>query len=189
MNEHTQNLFLRKLNDKDMDAYELLYHYYYKILMLYVLQFIKQEDVAKDIVQDLFISVWEQNLNFDSIQALKTFLYNSARNRSLNHLKHMQVEEKYVRLMKGKADESVDMYLEIEKQEIYRQIFTVIDELPTRCKEIFEMHLMGKKNSEIAELLHLSIGTVKTQKKRALKQLRKKIGPLAIALLLPDILL
>ena len=188
MDRHNYNLFLHQLNNKDLEAYKLLYYYYYRILVLYAIQFVDQEEIAKDIVQDLFISVWEQELNFDSVQALKTFLYNSVRNRSLNYLKHLQVEEKYVQRMKGKTSEPVDMYLEIEKQEMYRHIFAVIDELPARCKEIFEMHLQGKKNSEIAELLHLSIETVKTQKKRALKQLRKKISPLAIALLLPDIL-
>jgi len=80
------------------------------------------------------------------------------------------------------------MNRKIYEQEIYRQVFAAIEELPPRCKKVFEMHLQGKKNSEIASLLNLSIETVKTQKKRAMRHLRKRMGSLFVLMLAFDIL-
>ena len=54
------------------------------------------------------------------------------------------------------------------EEEVYRLLFRAIDKLPTRCREIFLLHMDGKKNEEIATALGISIETVKTQKKRAI---------------------
>ena len=188
MKQGNYNLFLKQLNEKHLDAFQLLYDYYYKILVLYAINFVEQEVIAEDIVQDLFISIWEKDVKFDSLTAFKTFLYNSVRNSSLNYLKHLQVEEKFARASQQKGADTDELFLEIEEQEIYRQLFKIIEELPVRCREIFEMHLQGKKNNEIASLLALSIETVKTQKKRAMRHLRRRLGVLATSLLLTNIL-
>lgn len=188
MGDRDYNLFLYQLNNKELEAFEFLYRFYYKILVLYSLQFVDQEDVANDLVQEVLISLWEQELSFDSFSAVKGFLYNSVRNRSLNHLKHLKVENRYIQLKSHDNNEQEDIWKEIEEQEIYRQVFAAIEELPPRCKKVFEMHLQGKKNSEIASLLNLSIETVKTQKKRAMRHLRKRMGSLFVLMLAFDIL-
>ncbi len=64
------------------------------------------------------------------------------------------------------------------EEEMYKILFEVIDSLPKRCKEIFELHLAGRKNEEIANLLNISILTVKTQKSRAMQILRTHMGDL-----------
>lgn len=188
MGDRDYNLFLYQLNNKRLEAFEFLYRYYYRILVLYSVQFVEQEDVANDLVQEVLISLWEQELSFESISAVKAFLYNSVRNRSLNHLKHLKVENKYIQFKSQEDEEQEDLWKEIEEQEIYRQVFAAIDELPPRCKKVFEMHLQGKKNNEIASLLNLSVETVKTQKKRAMRHLRKKMGPLLSLMMVFDIL-
>ena len=74
------------------------------------------------------------------------------------------------------------------REEVYRQLFETIDALPERCREVFLMYMEGKKNEEVATALHVSIETVKTQKKRAMSILRKKLGGyqfLLLQLLLP----
>ena len=73
-------------------------------------------------------------------------------------------------------------------EEVYRQLFETIDALPERCREVFLMYMEGRKNEEVATALHVSIETVKTQKKRAMSILRKKLGAyqfLLLQLLLP----
>ena len=69
--------------------------------------------------------------------------------------------------------------LKMIEEEMYKILFEVIDSLPKRCKEIFELHLAGRKNEEIANLLNISILTVKTQKSRAMQILRTHMGDLA----------
>ena len=64
---------------------------------------------------------------------------------------------------------------DVMEEEIYRWLFKTIDELPPRCKKIFLLHLDGKKNEEIAAQLKITLLTVKTQKKKALRYIREKM--------------
>lgn len=66
--------------------------------------------------------------------------------------------------------------LEIMKDEVYRRLYLVLDELPRRCQEVFKYYLDGKKNGEIAEILQISELTVKAQKRNAISYLRKRLG-------------
>ena len=62
------------------------------------------------------------------------------------------------------------------REELYRELHRTVDELPKRCRQVFELHLQGKKNEEIAQVLELSVETVKTQKKKAMYFLRERLG-------------
>lgn len=62
------------------------------------------------------------------------------------------------------------------RDEIYRELCLAVNTLPGRCREVFELHLQGKRDEEIAELLSLSVLTVKTHKKDAIRILRVKLG-------------
>ena len=66
--------------------------------------------------------------------------------------------------------------MEIMKDEVYRRLYLVLDELPRRCQEVFKYYLDGKKNGEIAEILQISELTVKAQKRNAISYLRKRLG-------------
>ena len=178
--------FLENLNKRHISAYKHLYEDYYKALVVYAMDLVSQKEIAEDIVQDLFVSIWEKEMVFISLAAFKSFLYRSVRNASLNHIKHIDVEEKYVLSLQQNNEPEFD--LEVEEEEIYRLLFSTIEKLPPRCHEIFEMHLKGKKNDEIAETLNISLETVKTQKKRAIKFIRENISPFYFLLILPDIL-
>jgi len=182
------NNFIQLINNKNSEGFKLLYTYYYKSLILFAIGYVEQEDVAKDIVQELFVSLWEQSISFSSESLFKSYLYNSVRNKSLNHLKHLKVQEKHINTVKFEQSEAECTEDEIEEQEIYRKVFAAIDKLPSRCKEVFQLHLKGKKNKEIADLLQISINTVKVQKKRAMKYLRENVGPMIIILFTSDIL-
>ena len=74
------------------------------------------------------------------------------------------------------------------EEEVYRLLFRAIDKLPTRCREVFLLHMDGKKNEEIATLLGISIETVKTQKKRAIQFIKEQMGTCYFLLPLCDIL-
>ena len=74
------------------------------------------------------------------------------------------------------------------EEEVYRLLFRAIDKLPTRCREIFLLHMDGKKNEEIATALGISIETVKTQKKRAIQSIKEQMGTCYFLLPLCDIL-
>lgn len=168
----------------DNQAIELLYDRYYRALVSYGCQFVENE-VAEDIVQELFSVLWERRPLFSSISQFSTYLYNTVHNSALNHLRHQTVHNNYRQSIIEHLQEFmlVDDISDIfNKEEIYRQLFAAIDELPPRQKEVFLLCMEGKKNKEIAEQLDISAETVKVQKRRAIAQLRGKLSPMLIGI-------
>lgn len=164
----------------------MLYDKYYRALVSYGCQFVEMT-IAEDIVQDLFSVLWERRPFFNSISKFSAYLYNTVHNSALNHLRHQAVHNNYRQSIVDNLQEFmlVDDTLDIfNKEEIYRQLFAAIDELPPRQKEVFLLCMEGKKNREIAKQLDISAETVKVQKRRAIARLRDKLSPMLIEIIL-----
>lgn len=174
--DHDQ--FLKDLSRKKNSAFKYLYSQYYSDMVMYGLKFVDFHNTAEDIVQEVFLTFIDRNYYFKTEVQLKTFLYRSVRNSCLNIEKHSQVKKKYENHLKhATAHQESDDHKIIE-QEVYSLLFNAINKLPERCRQIFELHLKGKKNEEIAQLMNISVMTVKTQKKIGMKFLRKELGDL-----------
>ena len=155
------------------DIFERLFSDYYGILVCYAQKYTKREDIAEDIVQDVFASLWEENRIFPSQANFRSFLYISIRNAAFDYLRHQNVESRYIEeALTANRFLSDDSF---QKEEVFRLLFKQIDLLPERCREIFLLHLEGYDNDAIAKKLSLSIETAKTQKKRAMKTLRNNL--------------
>ena len=155
------------------DIFERLFSDYYGILVCYAQKYTKREDIAEDIVQDVFASLWEENRIFPSQANFRSFFYISIRNAAFDYLRHQNVESRYIEeALTANRFLSDDSF---QKEEVFRLLFKQIDLLPERCREIFLLHLEGYDNDAIAKKLSLSIETVKTQKKRAMKTLRNNL--------------
>lgn len=180
--------FLQGISRQDPLAYRMLYTDYYRALVMYVQRFVDRLDVAEDIVQDLFVTIWNKHMAFLSFVSFKTYLYTSARNASLDFLKHQDVKQRHAeqweRLQKEENDGSY-----MFDDEVYRQVYQAVDILAPQCRQVFLMAMDGKKNGEIAQELNIAVETVKTQKKRAIKHLRKHTAlSMAVLLLInPDL--
>lgn len=164
--------------DKKFDSiFEIIYSQYYSSLCSYAYTFIPDEDEAEEIVQSIILKLWEQKENLDAIQSLKSYLYRSVKNTCLNFIKHQKLEEKYresawVELKKIES-EFIDPY---HNKELENHITKAINELPERCREVFELsRFEGKKNKEISECLDISTKAVEANITRALATLRKKV--------------
>ncbi|MEG0796765.1 MAG: RNA polymerase sigma-70 factor [Odoribacter sp.] len=177
--------FIEQLNLKDKQALRVFYEKYYAYMTSFAMNYCTSRDEAEDIVQNVFISVWEKELCFESIGKFITFLYTSIRNSAINQSKHKKVEEKYEKYIQYTETLSQE---ELIEEEVYLQLFRVIDTLPKRCREILELHMQDKKNEEIAEILSLSVLTVKTQKAKAMQILRKELGSLYYVLIFWEII-
>ena len=104
-------------------------------------------------------------------------MYDLVQNRCLNYLKHKMVEEKYVSYVKV-TEEEVEGEYDLMQEEIYRELYRAVRELPEKCRGVFELHLEGKKNDEIAEILGISVLTVKSHKQNAIHFLKERTGNL-----------
>lgn len=176
--KNSEDLFIERINQKQRQAYHELFREFYQSLVIFAMKYVKEQEEAEDIVQDLFVAIWEKQEKFLSFYSFRTFLYNSVRNTCLNRIKHKKVEEKYIHYSLDHENSTEEWDFEKIEEEVYRQLFKAIDELPARCRQIFLLHLEGKKNEEIATELHLSLLTVKTQKKKAVRHLRERLSHL-----------
>ena len=107
------------------------------------------------------------------------FLYQVVRNRCLNYLKNKKVEEKYIREYLALEEEGYFEYVVLE-EEVHRLIIQEVLLLPEEQRKVVQLHLQGKNNFEIADILHISVNTVTTHKARARKTLRNKLDNLFI---------
>lgn len=179
----TKNIKL-KLGDKK--NYKQIFDKYYSPLCMFASSFVLDKQVAEDIVQDIFVKLWEKSDDFDSMQAVQSFLYVSVKNKCLNHLEHNKVAERYSLHVQKQTNHDFGINYRIIEEETHRMIYNAIDELPNACRNILLLSLKGLKNHEIAEQLNISVNTVKAQKKIAYKNLKiklKDIYPLAISFL------
>ena len=172
----------------DETTFHRMYQLFYKALVAYSFRFVANQPTAEDIVQNVFSVLWRQSLRFPDEMLLRAYLYKSVRNKSLEHLSHLQVEKEYrERVLRDVQPEQL-ITDEGEEQffpdEIYRRLLTMIDLLPSRQREVFLMHMDGARNKEIAEKLNISVNTVKIQKKRALATLKQKLNEQQLLLLM-----
>ena len=132
-----------------------------------------------DIVQEAFIVLWNSRMIIESELHLKMFLYQVVRNRCFNYLKSKRVEEKYIQEYLQMEEEGgfEDTVLE---EEVHRIVAQEIEKLPEEQRKVVYFHMEGKNNLEIAEIMQISVNTVKTHKARARKTLKNKLDNLFI---------
>lgn len=177
MKDSDSTSFIMMINEKRIGAYKTLYYKYYNSLVLYTKTFVERQDIAEDIVQDIIVYIWERDMTFTDEYSFRVYLYNSVKRRAINYLNRQNVENKYIDYLQNQPSELESMDEEAFLEEAYRQLFTVINELPKRQREIFLLHLAGKKNDEIALEFNITVETVKVHKRRALEAIRKKLVP------------
>lgn len=131
------------------ESFRQLYSRYYKALMLYAMKMTEDEETAEDIVQNVFLHLWENREIFDDENVVRNFLYLSVRRRAIDHARHVKVEGKYKEyaLENDEATEAAWEDSEAFKSEIYRRLMEAINELPPRQREIFLHYMQGKKNT------------------------------------------
>lgn len=158
----------------------------YAKLCHYALQFLKDDDAVKDIVQETFVAFWgtKEKLQL-APSAVTSFLYSSVRNACLNKLRRQKLENGYLNNQEADPFEEAVGLNSMIRSEVVAELHKVITTLPKNCQVIFRMgYLEGLKNPQIAAELGVSVNTVKTQKKRGLELLKMRVNPDFLALIL-----
>ena len=158
-------------------AYEQLFKEFYQPLTVFANGYVEDLESGKEIVQDLFVHLYEKRKNLVITTSIKSYLYQSVRNRCLNHLKHRQVQKMHHDRMKTELNFSDNLEDKIRETELEHMVSKVVEQLPPQCRRIFNMsRVSGLSNGEIAEQLKISKRTVETQISNALKVLREKLN-------------
>ncbi|TCK80832.1 RNA polymerase sigma-70 factor [Albibacterium bauzanense] len=161
----------------DLD-FEELFKAHFKALYAYAYTFLKDELAAEEIVQNLFMRLWEKKEDLMVHTSIKAFLYRSVYNDSLNYLKHQKVKLKYqqhqVYVMKDESSEASSSRVQLK--ELEERLHEALSRLPEGCRTVFQMSRFEElKYREIADRLNISIKTVENQMGKALKLLRLEL--------------
>lgn len=175
---------LQEIQAGNQTVFEQVFHQYYAVLCRFSLQYLPDPEDAREVVQELFLTLWEKREQVEISSSLKSYLYQSTRNKCLNHLKHLKVRDNYADHAKAffarSSEGDAASYAELEGR-----VTQVIAGLPERCREIFELsRYEGLKYREIADLLHISPKTVEVQMVKALKTLREQLKDYLVVVLI-----
>ncbi|WP_430811184.1 MULTISPECIES: sigma-70 family RNA polymerase sigma factor [unclassified Carboxylicivirga] len=160
---------IKEIAQGSMSSFKLFFDAFYPALSNFCDEFVRAEDVASDIAQDAMIEFWRNRHSQASLKQAKVYLYSICRNKSLNHLRHQKVQQKY---RNEPADDYELVDLAYIEEEVFNVLHIAVGQLPERSQHIIKLALRGYANSEIAQRLNISINTVKTLKKNAYSKLR-----------------
>jgi RNA polymerase sigma-70 factor, ECF subfamily len=160
----------------DLKTFEMIFRDYYKPLVHYGATILKDADETEDIVQQVFVSVWEKRTQLGIHTSIRALLYKAVHNACLNRIKHYKVRAAHAEEWKATQPGQADASDHLQAEELNVRINTAIEALPEQCRKIFRMsrfeHL---KYQEIADQLGLSVKTVENQMGKALKVIRESL--------------
>ena len=159
--------------------FETLFRSHYKPLCVFVYNLIKDQEAAEDIVQEVFVKVWNNREKIDTSRSVKSYLFKAAYNQTLNYID----KNKFMADLSDYAEAEMQNYAtsadqDLQLKEIEKQAERAINQLPVKCKAVF---LMCRKENmtyrEVADAMNISVKTVENQMGKALKSLRLKLAP------------
>jgi RNA polymerase sigma-70 factor (family 1) len=163
----------------DSTAYTEIYERYYYLMFVFAYKKLRDEDLAKDIIQELFTNLWEKKESLSSVKNLASYLFTAVRNKIFDFISHQHVKSKHLQAIAAYSSSIHNAntdYL-VRENQLKAYINKAIDELPSKMKEIFELSRKSDLTyKEIAEKLSLSERTVNNQVSNALSRLRTKLG-------------
>jgi RNA polymerase sigma-70 factor, ECF subfamily len=175
----------RKIRDDDQVAFKSLFDTYYASLCHYASHYLNDDSLSEEVVQELFVKLWEKRKTLEVETSVKHYLFRSVRNGCLNQIQHDKVKQLHGNKLKAAlmSEDPTEEYM-ISPEMILR-MEEGIESLPEKRREIFRLSMEeGLKYREIAEKLEISVKTVEAQMGLALKALRSKIRKLMVFFLI-----
>ncbi len=180
---------INKIQRGDSAAFKFLYQKYnskvYQFTKLYVLS----KNDAEEVVQEVFIKLWEQRETLSEIKNIDNYLFILSRNLIFN-LSRKKINRDFLKLTIDKAlfvENKTDVFEDIIYSDLKRQIYSLVNKLPKRQRDVF---LLSREscltNKEIAQRLDISVKTVERHMTEALKTLREKCPSIIFVLGLVD---
>ncbi|MEY8594126.1 RNA polymerase sigma-70 factor [Butyricimonas hominis] len=175
----------KKINIRQKEVFDKCFRVYYQTLCYFAYNYLKGQEEAEDVVQEVFIKLLDATESFDNEEHLKHYLYKAVRNACLNQIKLSGIRSEILNnIAKNSPQDENDFFVHVVRAEVYREIMAAVNELPNECGRVFKLaYVDGFSNEEVAEQLSISVNTVKSQKNKAKIQLREKLKGLYPVLL------
>jgi RNA polymerase sigma-70 factor (ECF subfamily) len=161
----------KDLHESSEQSFRIAFDTYYEKLCRYAYTIVRDMDEAQDIVQNVFVKIWERKETVVMTVVVKSYLYKAVHNHCMNHLEARAVRQKY------QDKEAIDLLSvqqpDVFPQELEENIKAVINTLPQQCRLIFMMsRYQDMKYAEIAAKLGISVNTIENQISKALRILK-----------------
>ncbi|MBK0377841.1 RNA polymerase sigma-70 factor [Mucilaginibacter sp. SD-g] len=183
--EYSDSTVINLLRQGSEKAFEKVFKDHFKNLHAYAFTFLKNDELAEEVVQNIFCRVWEKREQLKPDGSLKAYLYRAVHNECLNYLKQQKVKATfqvyYADQMEQMEDHSSKNVL---AGELEQHIQKALNELPQQCRIIFQLSRFEQlKYQQIADQMGLSVKTIENQMGKALKLMRIKLAEFLIILL------
>ncbi|MBB4034330.1 RNA polymerase sigma-70 factor (ECF subfamily) [Dysgonomonas hofstadii] len=166
-------------------SFSEIYISYYSKLLRFAREYVVVNEDAENIIQDVFVKLWERQDSLHLIDNINAYLFRLVRNKCLDYLRHKLSTEKCNKSVQNTFEmelnlkiQSLDRFDEtfVSEKNMEKIVSDAIDSLPNKCREIFlSSRIEGLKYREISERFNISVNTVENQMSIALKKLRIKL--------------
>ena len=170
--EETGIIFRQWRDAGDEAAFRVLYESFYHTLLNLASRYVPME-VARDIVQDVFMNMWNDPEKYVGVSDLRFYLYRSIQNKCINYLRDRKVEDKYRNGVNTVAEDF--FYNALLEEDIFILMMDAISKLPDIYREVLSCSLEGLSDKEVSEKLKISVDNVKTRKKRGKSILKEAL--------------
>ncbi|MEE9361610.1 MAG: sigma-70 family RNA polymerase sigma factor [Cellulophaga sp.] len=165
-----------------MDEFEDVFNRLFTPLCIFANKYVNDKSLAKDIVQDVFVKVWEQQTLIKDKDHIDGFFYTSVRNKSLDF-----VRSKYAKDFKHYPDEELDNFQkenDFIKESIILDTTAIvqnaINKLPSKAAQVIQLSIQNVSNNDIAVKLEISVNTVKSHKQKVYKKFKELLSDLMV---------
>lgn len=165
----------QRIKKGDEEAFSRLFDGYYSSLCFFAAKFLKDLDLARSLVQQVFVDLWLNREKVEEIRSVKSYLFRSVKNRCIDHLRKEKIN---IAMSVPAFDFNQIPFRDlVEEAELNDRINASINQLPEKCREIFLLCRFEElKYAEIAQKLNISVKTVEMQMGIALKKLRESLS-------------
>ncbi len=169
---------IRELRKGDKEAFELIFNKYKEKLYFFALGYLHSSSEAEEVIQQVFVSLWENRSILIEVFTLKDYLYKAVINKVYNYFKHQIVRQKYQNhMITQESLEDDHSQQSIYFNDLKGNLDTLIETLPARQQQIFKLsQVEGLSHNEIAARLGLSVRSVENQIYRALKFIKENLN-------------
>ena len=181
---HREKELITGLQLGNKSTFDHLFKSYYSGLCSYANTYLRSSDVSEEIVQEVFVRLWEKHKKILIHTSIRAYLYQSVFNGCMNYIKSMQssgfkhvdLEDVSIRNELMSMDMADAEFTRIFSEDVERDLESAISDLPDQCREIFRMCRSDNLSyKEISNLLKISKSTVKTQMSRAMNRILKQM--------------
>jgi RNA polymerase sigma-70 factor (ECF subfamily) len=193
MNDLIDKTLVEDLRNGSEEAFTVFFTKYFNRICQFAITYVKEEAVAKNIVQDAFVKLWENRYNINENSTIFSFLLTLTKNGCLNYIKHQQIVNNFKKRVEDKHKLFELNYNALQQLDVehidYIQLLQLLEEavssLPPQCQQVFRLSRYDNlTNNEISEKLQITNKAVEANITRALKILRVKLKDYLLLLLL-----